>query len=47
VVDGVAEYSVEPKNGVYKVRAMTTNMNVLVACNATRCILVDAFVPRL
>ncbi len=47
VLDGMEESPLEPKNGVYKVPAQTVRTQLLVACNATRCILVDAFVPRL
>ena len=47
VIDGTTESRIEPQNGVYQVPATNTGNQILVACGATRCILLEAFVPRL
>ncbi len=35
------------RRGAYQLRPRTTRLNGVVACSSTRCLLIDAFVPRL
>jgi hypothetical protein len=44
---GATPVPVRFENRRYWVRPMTTELTVVIACSPTRCILVDAFVPRL